>query len=66
MLGVGQQVLWEELCMQLLRCQYLYFCTSKASKLSTWTSDALEVLLDVLLSRVLLSSNVCAATSEGL
>ena len=52
--------------MQLLRCQYLYFCTSKASKLSTWTSDALEVLLDVLLSRVLLSSNVCAATSEGL
>jgi hypothetical protein len=25
----------EEVCTQLLRCQYLYFCTSKASKLST-------------------------------
>ena len=22
--------------LQLLRCQYLYFCTSNASKLSTW------------------------------
>jgi hypothetical protein len=34
--------------------------------LSTWTSEALEALLEVLLSRVLLSSSVCAATSEGL
>ncbi len=42
------------------------FCTSKASNLSTWTSEALEVLLEELLSRVLLSSSVCAATSEGL
>ena len=26
--------------MQRLRCQYLYLCTSKASKLSTWTIQA--------------------------
>jgi hypothetical protein len=42
------------------------FCTSNASNLSTWMSEALEVLLEELLSRMLLLSSVCAATSEGL
>jgi hypothetical protein len=25
--------------LQWLRCQYLYFCSSKASKLSTWSAS---------------------------
>ena len=33
---------------QLLRCQYLYFCTSKSSKLSGKLSEYLEALLAVL------------------
>jgi hypothetical protein len=33
---------------QLLRCQDLYFCTSKSSKLSSKLSEYLEALLAVL------------------
>jgi hypothetical protein len=30
-------VTWLHVPPQLLRCQYLYFCTSKASKVRTWS-----------------------------
>ena len=41
--GAGRTHSVEVLRQQLLRCQYLYFCTSKASKLSTCSRVSLTM-----------------------
>ena len=41
--GAGRTHSVEVLRQQLLRCQYLYFCTSKASKMSTCSRVSLAM-----------------------